>query len=104
MTIGVSVRAAASGFSGLVLSLGATVSARTAEAIGAALQRRGVREVLGRGVREVVDWCREELGESVRSFRRRAYTEPKGATDRGGTGSWGKVKFSSGQARSARAS
>jgi hypothetical protein len=64
MAIGASGGAATGGFSGLVLSLGARVSARTAEAIGAALERRVVREVL--------DWCGAELGESVRSLWRRA--------------------------------
>jgi hypothetical protein len=64
-----------SGFTGLVLSLGAMVSTRTAEAIAAALERCRVRDVL--------DWCREKLGESVQSLRRRAYAEPKGATDPG---------------------
>ena len=64
-----------SGFTGLVLSLGAMVSTRTAEAIGEALERCRVRDVL--------DWCREKLGVSVQSLRRQAYTEPKCATDPG---------------------
>ena len=67
-----------SGFTGLVLSLGAMVSTRTAEALGAALERCRVHDVL--------DWCREKLGESVQSLRRRAYAEPKGATDPGWVG------------------
>jgi hypothetical protein len=64
-----------SGFTGLVLSLGAMVSTRTAEAIGEALARCRVRDVL--------DWCREKLGPSVQSLRRRAYAPPKCATDPG---------------------
>lgn len=64
-----------SGFTGLVLSLGAMVSTRTAEAIGEALERCRVRDVL--------DWCREKLGVSVQSLRRRAYAEPRCATDPG---------------------
>ena len=67
-----------SGFTGLVLSLGVMVSTRTAETIGAALERCRVRDVL--------DWCREKLGVSVQALRRRAYAEPKGATDPGWTG------------------
>jgi hypothetical protein len=64
-----------SGFTGLVLSLGAMVSTRTAEAIGEALERCRVGDVL--------DWCREKLGVSVQSLRRQAYAEPKCATDPG---------------------
>jgi hypothetical protein len=67
-----------SGFTGLVLSLGAMVSTRSAEAIGEALERCRVRDVL--------DWCREKLGPSVQSLRRRAYASPKGATDPGCAG------------------
>jgi hypothetical protein len=66
-----------SGFTGLVLSLGAMVSARTAEAIGEALERCRVRDVL--------DWCREKLGVSVQSLRKQVYAEPKCATDPGWT-------------------
>ncbi len=58
-----------SGFTGLVLSLGAMVTTRTAEAIGEALERCRVRDV--------VDWCREKLGVSVQAPRRQAYAEPK---------------------------
>jgi hypothetical protein len=64
-----------SGFTGLVLSLGAMVSTRTAETIGAALERCRVRDVL--------DWCQEKLGVSVQSQRRQAYGTPKCATNPG---------------------
>jgi hypothetical protein len=64
-----------SGFTALVLSLGAMVSTRTAEGLGAALERCRVRDVL--------DWCREKLGISVQALRRRAYAEPNSATDPG---------------------
>lgn len=67
-----------SGFTGLVLSLGAMVSTRTTTAIGEALERCRVRDVL--------DWCREKLGTSVQSLRKQVYAEPKGATDPGWTG------------------
>jgi hypothetical protein len=69
-----------SGFTGLVLSLGAMVSTRTVEAIGEALERCRVRDVL--------DWCREKLGASVQSLRRQAYAhaQPKCATDPGCAG------------------
>jgi hypothetical protein len=63
------------GFTGLVLSLGAMVSAWTAESIGAALERRRVRDVL--------DWCREALGQSVQSQRQQAYGRPACATEPG---------------------
>jgi hypothetical protein len=62
-----------SGFTGLVLSLGAMVSTRTAETIGAALERCRVRDV--------VDWCKAKLGVSVQSQRRQAYGTPKCATN-----------------------
>jgi hypothetical protein len=67
-----------SGFTGLVLSLGAMVSTRTAETIGAALERCRVRDVW--------DWCRAKLGVSVQALRKRAYAEPNSATDPGWTG------------------
>ena len=51
------------------------VTTRTAEAIGEALERCRVRDV--------VDWCREKLGVSVQALRRQAYAEPKCATDPG---------------------
>jgi hypothetical protein len=54
-----------SGFTGLVLSLGAMVSDRTTESIGAALERCRVRDVLA--------WCREALGQSVQSQRKQLY-------------------------------
>jgi hypothetical protein len=64
-----------SGFTGLVLSLGAMVTTRTAETIGAALERCRVRDV--------VNWCKEKLGESVQSQRRQAYGPPRCATNPG---------------------
>ncbi len=64
-----------SGFTGLVLSLGAMVTSLTAETIAEALERCRVRDVL--------KWCREKLGESVQSQRRKAYSEPKCATNPG---------------------
>jgi hypothetical protein len=66
---------AKSGFTGLVLSLGAMVSTWSAEAIGEALERCRVRDVMA--------WCREELGVSVQSLRRRVYGEPRCATNPG---------------------
>jgi hypothetical protein len=66
-----------SGFTGLVLSLGAMVSDWTAETIGEALERCRVRDVL--------DWCRATLGRSVQSQRHQAYGRPAGATKPGGT-------------------
>ena len=54
-----------SGFTGLVLSLGAMVSKWTAESITDALERCRVRDVL--------DWCRKNLGVTVQSQRRQAY-------------------------------
>ena len=62
-----------SGFTGLVLSLGAMVSKRTIETIGEALEQCRVRDVW--------DWCREKLGVSVQSLRKQAYAEPKCATN-----------------------
>jgi hypothetical protein len=62
-----------SGFTGLVLSLGAMVSWWTAEGIGEALERCRVRDVM--------DWCRKMLGESVQSQRKRAYAHAAGATE-----------------------
>ena len=55
-----------SGFTGLVLSLGAMVSTWTAESVGEALERCRVRDVL--------DWCRKKLGQSVQSQRKQAYS------------------------------
>jgi hypothetical protein len=54
-----------SGFTGLVLSLGAMVSTWTTESVGEALERCRVRDVM--------DWCRKNLGPSVQSQRRQAY-------------------------------
>jgi hypothetical protein len=64
-----------SGFTGLVLSLGAMVSTRTAETIHQALERCRVRDVL--------KWCTETLGVTVQSQRRQAYGKHKCATDSG---------------------
>ena len=64
-----------SGFTGLVLSLGAMVSKWTAESVGEALERCRVRDVL--------DWCRKNLGQSVQSQRRQAYGTPACATNPG---------------------
>jgi hypothetical protein len=66
---------AKSGFTGLVLSLGAMVSKWTAESVGEALERCGVRDV--------VAWCRRMLGQSVQSQRRQAYGQLTGATKPG---------------------
>jgi hypothetical protein len=64
-----------SGFTGLVLSLGAMVSTWSAEAIGEALERCRVRDVWA--------WCRERLGVSVQALRRRAYGGSRCATNPG---------------------
>jgi hypothetical protein len=64
-----------SGFTGLVLSLGAMVSTWTAETIGEALERCRVSDVR--------DWCRKMLGQSVQSQRRQAYGRLAGATKPG---------------------
>jgi hypothetical protein len=64
-----------SGFTGLVLSLGAMVSDWTAASIREALERCRVRDVL--------DWCRDRLGQSVQSQRRQAYGPRNGATNPG---------------------
>jgi hypothetical protein len=64
-----------SGFTGLILSLGAMVSQWTAASIGEALERCRVRDV--------VEWCRKMLGPSVQSQRRQAYSCPEGATEPG---------------------
>jgi hypothetical protein len=62
-----------SGFTGLVLSLGAIVSKWPLETIGEALEQCRVRDVW--------DWCREKLGRSVQSLRKEAYRQPKCATN-----------------------
>ena len=64
-----------SGFTGLVLSLGAMVSTWTAETIGEALEQCRVRDVMA--------WCRTMLGQSVQSQRRQAYGQRTGATKPG---------------------
>jgi hypothetical protein len=64
-----------SGFTGLVLSLGAMVSNWTTESIGEALQRCRVRDVM--------DWCRKNLGPSVQSQRKTAYCQTQRATNPG---------------------
>ena len=64
-----------SGFTGLVLCLGAMVSDWTAEAIGEALERCRVRDV--------TEWRREMLGRSIQSQRAQAYRRPKGAREPG---------------------
>jgi hypothetical protein len=69
---GLEDRQSQSGFTPLVLSLGAMVSKRTAETIAAALERCRVRDVR--------DWCRENIGASVQSLRKQAYAKPKCAT------------------------
>ena len=64
-----------SGFTGLVLSLGAMVSKRTAETIAEGLERCRVRDVL--------DWCKKMLGVSVQSQRKQAYGTLARATEMG---------------------
>lgn len=64
-----------SGFTGLVLSLGAMVSTWTTASLGEALDRCRVRDVVG--------WCRKMLGPSVQSRRRQAYGPAIGATKTG---------------------
>jgi hypothetical protein len=64
-----------SGFTGLVLSLGAMVSKWTEESLSEALERCRVRDVMA--------WCRTTLGESVQSKRKRAYSQVAGATGTG---------------------
>lgn len=64
-----------SGFTGLVLSLGAMVSKWTPEKIREALERCTGKDVL--------DWCAKKLGPSVQSQRRQAYGAPASATNPG---------------------
>lgn len=64
-----------SGFTGLVLALGAMVSKHTPASVKAALEH--VR------VRDVVSWCRKMLGRSVQSRRREAYRPAQCATKLG---------------------
>jgi hypothetical protein len=64
-----------SGFTGMVLSLGAMVSEWTTETIRAALERCQVRDVR--------DWCAKKLGQSIQSQRKQAYKALEGATKMG---------------------
>jgi hypothetical protein len=64
-----------SGFTRLVLSLGAMVSTWRAESLLEALEECPVRDV--------VTWCRTMLGQSVQSKRKQAYGQPAGATENG---------------------
>jgi hypothetical protein len=64
-----------SGFTGLVLSLGAMVSKWTAQNIAEALEQYRVRDVL--------HWCQTMLGQSVQSRRRQAYSMAESATKPG---------------------
>ena len=64
-----------SGFTGLVLSLGAMVSKWDGETIGKALEQVGVCQVL--------DWCKKKLGISVQAQRNRAYRRLASATEPG---------------------
>lgn len=59
---------AKSGFTGLVLSLGAMVSTTTAEVVHKALETVPTHKVL--------DWCKEQLGRSVQAQRRAAFAGP----------------------------
>jgi hypothetical protein len=58
-----------SGFTGLVLSLGAMVSKWTTETTREALERCKVREVW--------DWCKKKLGRSIQSHRKQAFAAIK---------------------------
>lgn len=62
-----------SGFTGLVLSLGAMVSSRAGVEVAQALESCRVKEVWA--------WSREKIGQTVQSQRRKAYSQPKRATD-----------------------
>lgn len=64
-----------SGFTGLVLSLGAMVGKLEPANVQAMLER--VR------VRDVITWCREKLGASIQSRRRQVYTMAARATESG---------------------
>lgn len=57
------------GFTGLVLSIAAMVSTTTGEVIQTALQTVPTKRVLA--------WCKETLGKSVQSKRRKAFARPK---------------------------
>jgi hypothetical protein len=54
-----------SGFTGLVLSLGAVVSKTTADVVRDAMEFTKTKDVL--------QWCRQKLGETVQSKRKHAY-------------------------------
>ncbi len=64
-----------SGFTGLVLSLGAMVSKWTSETIREALEQCKVRTV--------EDWCRTKLGRTIQSQRKQAFEALEGATKMG---------------------
>jgi hypothetical protein len=64
-----------SGFTAFVLSVGAMVSKRSLESIRQGLEKCRVRDVL--------DWCREQLGQSVQSKRKEAYGQLAGVTKPG---------------------
>jgi hypothetical protein len=64
-----------SGFTGLVLSLGAMVGKLDSATLRTMLERVGVREV--------IDWCRKKLGISVQSRRRQVYEIAARATEPG---------------------
>src|SRR5262249_18901590 len=57
------------GFTGLVLSMAAMVSTTTGEVIQQALQAVPTKRVLA--------WCKETLGQSVQSKRKKAFARPK---------------------------
>jgi hypothetical protein len=64
-----------SGFTGLVLCVGAMVSKRSVESIREGLEMCRVRDVW--------DWCKKKLGQSVQSKRNQAYSQLVGATKPG---------------------
>jgi hypothetical protein len=57
-----------SGFTGLLLSLGAIVSTTTSDVIRKAMEHTNTKDV--------ISWCREKLGVTVQSKRRYAYNPP----------------------------
>lgn len=57
-----------SGFTGLLLSVGAIVSKTTSEVVQKALETTKTRDVL--------QWCQKQLGETVQSKRKHAYKPP----------------------------
>jgi hypothetical protein len=57
------------GFTGLILSIAAMVSTTTGEVIAKALQTVPTKQVLA--------WCKKNLGQSVQSKRRKAFTRPQ---------------------------